>query len=131
MAVRADGRGDVTASHVVWRVSRGAPNKPSPIFVDGRIYVVSDSGVLTQLRPADGSIVWQERLSGNFSASPIGVDGKLFFCSHEGLVTVVAAGEGYQHLATNQLEGRLMASPAVVGDDLLIRTEQALLRIGR
>ncbi len=131
VAVRPDGKGDVTKSHVVWRVSRGAPNKPSPIFVDGRIYVVSDAGILTQIRPEDGSIAWQERLSGNFSASPISVDGKIYFCSHEGVVTVVAAGDSFQSIASNQLEGRLMASPAVVGDDLLIRSEQALMRIGR
>ncbi len=130
VAVRPDGHGDVTTSHIIWRVSRGAPAKPSPLAVGNRIYMISDDGILTQLRSEDGSIAWRHRISGNFSASPINVSGKLFFCSHEGVVTVVADDETYQELAKNELESRLMASPAVVGNDLVIRTEQSLLRIG-
>lgn len=129
VAVRTDGSGDVTKTHIAWRASRGAPTKPSPVAVGEHIYVVSDSGILTKLRDLDGSIVWQERLSGNFSASPVNVGGKLLFSSHEGVVTVVEASGEYKELAKNELEPRLMASPAVVGDSLIIRTEFSLMRI--
>lgn len=130
VAVRLGGEGDVTDSHIAWRLSRGVPNKPSPIEVDGKVYMVSDSGILTQLDAQSGSIQWQERLGGNYSASPIYAGQKLFFSSHEGIVTVVQPGDKYQELAQNQLEGRLMASPAVLGNDLIIRSEVGLLRIG-
>lgn len=130
VAVRPTGVGDVTDSHIAWRVDRGAPNKPSPIAVGDRIYMVADNGILTQLRTSDGSIAWQKRLSGNFSASPICAGDKLFFCSHEGKVTVVAAGPTYREVAKNEIDAQILASPAVVGNDLLIRTEHSLFRIG-
>lgn len=130
VAVKPDGQGDVTNTHVMWRVSRGAPTKPSAIAVGQRIYMVSDTGVLTQLRVEDGSIVWQERLAGNFSASPILAGDHLYFCSHEGIVIVVKPGERFVEVARNELEPRILASPAVIGNDLVFRTEDALLRIG-
>ncbi len=131
VAVKTDGQGDVSQTHVAWRVSRGAPSKPSPIAVGDRIFVVNDLGVLTQLRSADGSILWQHRLGGQYSASPIQAGDKLVFCSHTGAVTVVAVDAQYRELAKNELEAAILASPAVVGDDLLIRTENELLRIGK
>jgi len=132
VAVRADGSGDVTDSHIVWRAKRGAPNKPSPIVSGGHLYVIADSGILTQISPK-GEELWQERLGGNYSASPIGSGDRMFVCSHEGIVTVIKAGEVYHELAKNELagEGRLMASPAVVDGDLLIRSENALMRFGK
>lgn len=132
VAVRADGQGDVTDSHIAWRVKRGAPNKPSPVIAGGNLYAVSDTGIMTQIAP-DGSEQWQERLGGNYSASPIGSGDRIFVCSHEGIVTVVRAGQTYSALAKNELagEGRLMASPAVVDGDLLIRSENALMRFGK
>lgn len=132
VAVRADGKGDVTESHIAWRAKRGASTKPSPIVAGGHLYVVADNGILTQFSP-DGKELWQERVGGNFSASPVGSGQRIFLCSHEGVVTVVKAGEAYEELARNELpnEGRLMASPAVVDGDLLIRSENALLRFGK
>ena len=132
VAVRADGKGDVTDSHIAWRVKRGAPNKPSPIVAAGQLYMIADNGILTQIGP-EGDEHWQERLGGNYSASPIGSGERIFACSHEGIVTVIQAGTEYLELAKNELagEGRLMASPAVVDGDLLIRSERALMRFGK
>jgi len=132
VAVRVDGTGDVTSTHIAWRAKRGAPTKPSPLVAGGHLYVIADNGILTQLSP-EGKELWQERLGGNYSASPIGSGDRMFVCSHEGIVTVIKAGEAYQELARNELadEGRLMASPAVVDGDLLIRSERALLRFGK
>lgn len=130
VAVKLGGTGDVTDTHVVWRTSRGVPKKPSPIAVGDNIYMVSDDGILSQLDSKSGAILWKERLGGNYSASPIYVGNKLFFSSHEGVVTVVEAGSTYQEVASNQMDGRLLASPAVVGNNLLIRSEAELLCIG-
>lgn len=132
VAVRADGKGDVTETHIAWRAKRGAPNKPSPLVSGGNLYVIADNGILTKIGP-NGEDLWQERLGGNYSASPIGSGDRMFICSHEGIVTVIKPGDAYQELAKNELagEGRLMASPAVVDGDLLIRSENALLRFGK
>lgn len=131
VAVRPDGRGDVTKTHIVWRVQRGAPNKPSPIIVGDAIYMLADNGVLTQLNVADGHENWRERIGAEFSASPIAVGDKIYFLAHDGTVTVVQAGPEYQLLAENKLESRLLASPALVDGNLLIRSEQSLMRFER
>jgi outer membrane protein assembly factor BamB len=132
VAVRADGAGDVTDTHIAWRVKRGAPNKPSPIVAGGNLYMLADSGIMTQVGP-DGEEHWQERLGGNYSASLIASGDRIFVCSHEGIVTVVKAGDKYRELAKNELagEGRLMASPAIVDGELLIRSETSLMRFGK
>ncbi len=130
VAIRPNGRGDVTQTHIAWRLSQGVPAKPSPIAAGDRIFMIADNGILTQVRAQDGSIVWKERLAGDYSASPINAGGKLYFCSHQGVVTVVADSDEYRALAKNEVGTRMMASPAVIGNDLLIRTENALLRIG-
>ncbi len=132
VAVRADGKGDVTETHIAWRVKRGAPNKPSPIVAGGNLYMLADNGIMTQVGP-NGEEHWQERLGGNYSASPILSGDRIFVCSHEGIITVVKPGEKYIELAKNELagEGRLMASPAIVSGDLLVRSENSLMRFGK
>jgi outer membrane protein assembly factor BamB len=131
VAIDPTGSGDVTKTHQKWRVSRGVPNKPSPIAAGDSVYMVSDKGVLTRLDGATGEIQWQERLGGQYSASPIFAAGRIYLSSHEGVVTVVEDGEEYVELAKNEMEPRLMASPAVVGNDLVIRSEESLYRIGK
>ncbi len=130
VAVKPTGQGDVTQTHIAWRSKRGAPNKPSPIGVGDYLYAVSDTGIVTQW-DVNGNERWQERLGGNFSASPIESEGRLFVMSHESMVTVFEAGGGYRELGRSELagEGRLMASPAIVDGDLLIRSEKSLMRL--
>ena len=130
LAVRADGRGDVTASHTAWRLRRGVPLTSSPVLVDDELYIVSDLGVATCLDARTGEIRWRERLGGNFSASPVFADGRLYFQSEEGVTTVLAPGTEYRELAKNQLDGAMLASMAVANGSLLIRTHDHLYRIG-
>jgi outer membrane protein assembly factor BamB len=78
---------------------------------------------------SDGTAVWKERIGGDYSASPILVGGNLYFGSHDGVVTVIKPGREFEVVATNQLDGRIMASPAVVQNALVIRTDQAIYRI--
>ncbi len=129
MAVKADGQGDVTKSHIVWSVDKAMPSKPSPLLVDGLVYAVQDQGVATCLDEKTGEVVWTGRLGGNYSASPIYADGKLYFFSEEGKTSVVAPGREFKLLAENTLPDGFMASPAVSGKALYLRTRTALYRV--
>ena len=125
-AVRVDGSGDVTRTHVAWRYDRQVPEISSPVVVGNEIYFVSSKGVATCLEAESGRLLWQRRLGGNFAASPLAADGKLYFSSEEGTTIVLLPGREYRELARNQLFGRTLASLAVAGNSLLIRTDQLL-----
>lgn len=129
-AIRVDGQGDVTDTHVVWRVKRQVPAMPSPIVIDNEVYMVSDQGVATCLDALTGEQIWQQRVEGNYSASPLFADGKLFFCNREGRTTVVLPGREYREIAVNLLDGQLMASPVAVDGALLLRSQSHLYRLG-
>jgi outer membrane protein assembly factor BamB len=130
-AVRVDGRGDVTESHVVWKHKRQVPEVSSPIVIGGELYFVSGKGVVTCLDAATGEQLWQERIGGNHSASPICADGKLYFLSSEGRTTVLNPGRKFEVLATNQLFGTFFASPVVAGNKLLLRSDSHLYAVER
>ncbi len=130
-AVRPDGSGDITDSDkVVWKETKRIPAKPSPLLVGNELFVVQDGGIGTCFDAATGAVHWNERVGGNFSASPLFADGRIYFCNQEGMTTVIAPGKNYQVLAENQLDGQLMASPVALDGTLLIRSDQALYRIG-
>lgn len=128
-AVRVNGQGDVTNTHVAWKMRKDVPTTPSPLLVDGLLYVVSDRGVLTCLEAATGKQLWKERLGGNCIASPIYADGRLYFFSVQGKTTVLKPGRTYNVLATSRLASGFMASPAVSGKALFLRTKTHLYRI--
>jgi outer membrane protein assembly factor BamB len=128
LAVRP-GEGDVTATHIAWRLPRGAPNTPSLLLVGDELYAVSDGGIATCLDARTGEIHWQERLGGNYSASPLHAAGRVYFLSEEGVTTVLKAGKTFEKLATNALGERTLASFAVDGDTLLIRGEENLYAV--
>ena len=130
LAVRPDGTGDVTSSHIAWTLSRGAPLTPSPLLVNDEIYVVSDNGIATCVNAKTGEIHWQQRIGGNFSASPVLADGHIYLLSEEGVATVLAPGKEFQKLATNSLDGSTLASMAVADGAIFIRSQSHLYRIG-
>jgi outer membrane protein assembly factor BamB len=130
LAVRPDGRGDVTGTHVAWTLTRGAPFTPSPILVGGELYLVSDLGVATCVDAKSGKVLWQQRLGGNYSASPVFADGRLYFQSEEGVTTVLQPGREFRRLAVNQIDGSTLGSMSVAGNSLFIRSSSHLYRIG-
>jgi outer membrane protein assembly factor BamB len=130
-AVRVDGSGDVTDTHVLWRHLQQMPTMPSPVISGGRVFVISDGGVASCLGAETGEVLWRERVPGQYSASPLLGAGRVYFCSHEGRTTVIAASDKFEKLAENQLDGKLMASPAAVEGDLILRTDTHLYRISR
>jgi len=129
MAVRPDGHGDVTDTHVAFTVRRGVPHNPSPLLVKDRLYMVSDQGVLTCVDAIQGDEIWRQRLSGSFSASPTLADGKLYLVNENGTTFIVAPGDKFKLLAENHLDGRILASPAIVPGAILLRSETDLYRI--
>lgn len=128
-AIRPDGEGDITESHVAWTLKKGAPHNPSPLAIGDDLYLVSDKGIGTCLDAATGEVHWQERIGGNFSASPLAADGRIYLLDEDGVTTVIAPGHTYQELAKNTLEGRTLASIAVAGRALYLRTDSHLYRI--
>lgn len=128
-AVRPDGRGVVTDTHVAWKYKRGVARRPSLLLVDDLLFMVDDSGVATCLEAKTGQEVWKERLGGNFSASPLYTHGRVYFFDQDGQSTVVEAARKYKPLAVNRLEDGFMASPAVSASALYLRTKSALYRI--
>lgn len=129
MAVKLGGSGDVTESHVVWRMKRGAPSTPSPLLVDDELYIVSDKGIATCLNAKTGETHWTERVGGNYSASPVMANGRVLLLSEDGLATWVKAGQEFEMLGQNEIPGRTFATPAFVDGAMYLRTDAALYKI--
>jgi outer membrane protein assembly factor BamB len=129
LAVRPDGTGDVTKTHVAWTLSRGVPLTPSPLLVGGELYMVSDTGILSCVDAVTGALVWQERIGGTFSASPLFADDRIFLQAEEGVTVVIAPGRAFRLVATNQLNGATLASMAVASGSVFIRTAEHLYRL--
>lgn len=130
LAVRADGAGDVTRTHVAWTTRRGVPYTPSPLLVGEELYIVNDLGIVSCLDAVTGTVHWQQRIGGNHSASPVFAAGRIYFLSEEGVTTVIAPGKTFQKLATNELDGSALASMAVFSSSILVRTQSHLYRLG-
>ena len=130
LAVRVDGRGDVTKTHIAWTLKRGVPLTPSPLLVGEELYVITDNGIATCLDAATGKEHWKARVGGNHSASPIYADGRIYFLSEEGESVVIAPGKQFKVLAKNQLDGETLASMAVSGGSIFVRSRTHLYRVG-
>jgi outer membrane protein assembly factor BamB len=128
-AVRPDGEGDVTDTHVVWKNKSRTRRYASPLLVDGLLYSVADESFVTCLDTTSGQAVWTERIGGKYSASPIYADGRIYFFSQEGVTTVLKPGRTYLPIATNMLDCGFMACPAVCGAAFYLRTKTDLCRI--
>lgn len=131
VAIRLDGsRGDLTDTHVVWRLERQqAPRRPSFILVDGLLYTVSDGGIAQAVDAATGESVWRERFGGDYSSSQLYDGEHLYFFNQQGHGIVFRPGAEFEQVARNELDDGLMASPAVAGDALILRTRTHLYRI--
>lgn len=115
---------------IVWRANKQIPSIGSPLVVDDLIYFVSDKGgVLSCLDSKLGDLVWQERLGGNYCASPTYADGKIFFFDRDGKATIIKPGRTFEKIAENMLPTGFMATPAMVDDSIIARTEEKLYRI--
>ncbi len=118
-----------TQLQVVWKTKHNVPKKPSLVLLGELLFGIDDNGVATCWEAKTGNPLWNERIGGNYSAAPLEAEGRLYFFSEEGKTTVVAAEREFKKLAENQLGDGFMASPAVSGKALFLRTRTELYRI--
>jgi outer membrane protein assembly factor BamB len=128
-AVRTDGQGDVTDTHVLWKIKTRVGKYSSPILVDGLIYTAAEESFISCIDASNGETVWTERVGGKFAASPIYVDGHLYFCDQDGKTFILKPGRTLNVIATNALSGSFMASPAAAGKALYLRTKTHIYKI--
>jgi outer membrane protein assembly factor BamB len=133
LAVRPGGRGDVTATHVAWRQKRGLPYVPSPLYYDGRVYLIKNGGLASCFDAKTGEPQYQEErigALGDYYASPVAAKGKVLMCSQPGMAVVLRAGGTLDVLARNPLGEKIMATPALAGNQLYLRTQGKLWAFG-
>ena len=131
MAIRLGGRGDITNTHVAWRVPTGGPYVSSLVHYQGVIYMSTDNGILSAVDASNGQRLWQERVGGTFSASPIAGDGKIYFVSEGGETIVIKAGRTFELIARNKLDGHFVASPAAGGGRVFLRSDDRVFAVGK
>ena len=129
IAVRLGGKGTLTEADILWRNSRGTPRMPSPVLVGELLFLLSDGGIATCLETATGKELWQERLGGECAASMLSVGDRLYCFSQDGKATVLKAARTFEIVAVSRLDSGFMASPAVLGNALILRTKTHLYRI--
>ncbi len=128
-AVRQGGVGDVTDTHVVWKMTKDVPLKTSPVLAGDLLYTMSDKGLLLCIEAKTGKIVWSEEIRGDYGPSLLYADNRIYILSMKGKTTVIEPGREFRQLAVNQLEGRFGASPVVVGKSLILRSKTHLYLI--
>jgi len=129
-AVKADGTGDVTASHVAWRIEQEVPDVPSPLVVGDLVITASTEGRVIARERATGTKVWDQNLELEIQASPLLAAERIYLFAQPGDVVVLAAAREFKELARFKMGDEIYASPAVVGDRLYVRTKQSLFCVG-
>jgi outer membrane protein assembly factor BamB len=133
VAVKLGGSGDVTETHIQWRYTKSLPYLASALLYNQVLYVVREGGILTSLNPATGEVLKQGRIPDaidDYYASPIAADGKIYVASKGGKISVLKAGGEWEVLATNDLGEECVATPAIAGGKLFVRTASALYSFG-
>lgn len=130
LAIRADGSGNVTASHVAWKVEKKIPYVPTPLLHEGLLYALSDQGLLRCYEAQTGKIVWEHDLKAPFYSSPVLAGGKLFAFDRRGKSYVMKAGREFELLSTNALPDGAFATPVILGGKIYVRTLKELYCLG-
>ena len=131
MAIRPGGKGDVSKTHVAWRIPTGAPYVSSLLYYEKLIYMATENGIVICADARTGEMIWKERIGGVFSASPVGGDGKVFLLNEAGETIVLEGGRKFTLLQRNLLDERCLASPAISQGRIFIRSDQHLFCIGK
>ncbi len=129
-AVRVDGQGEVTTTHVAWKLPSSIGFMASPLLVGRELYLLSDDGFMTCVAAQTGEVLGKARLGGNYAASPVYAEGRIYCFSREGRTVVLQADRELAVLAENSLEGTVFASPAVVDSTIYLRTDTHLYCLG-
>jgi outer membrane protein assembly factor BamB len=133
MAVRPGSKGELGQTNISWSEKKGVPGVPSPLYYNGRLYTFQNGGIVFCREAKTGELVYSGRMGapGYYYSSPVAADGKVYIASEEGVVVVLDAGEKLKILATNKLDGAIMASPGLVGDSIYVRTENSIYAFGK
>jgi outer membrane protein assembly factor BamB len=116
-----NGKGKDTKVDILWQTSRDAPGCSSPVIYDDKLFVVTDTGIMTCYEVVSGTVLWKKRLKGRYLSSLVAGDGKIYACNTKGATTVIAADSKFKVLAENNLQGRCYASPAIADGCILLR----------
>ncbi len=125
-AIDPTGEGDVTETHQVWMYEDEVPQIPTPVIVDGKMYMVHDRGMVTCLDAMTGEVIWKEKLRGNFNSSPIYAGGNIYFINVKGFCTIIKPGDSFQKVAENDIGETVKAVPVFVGNKMLLRSQNHL-----
>ena len=133
LAVRRGGSGDVTTTHVIWKEKTSIPEVPTPLAYQNRIYMIRNGGILTSLDAVTGKLVYRARVGapGPYFSSPVAANGRVLVASGDGVVSVLGTGDRLEVLARNDLGEDILATPAVVGGVIYIRTASSLFAFGQ
>ena len=131
LAIRADGRGDVTKTHIEWQKRKGICYVPSMLLHEGRLYGVNDDGIANCYVAETGEVLWTERVPGNFSASLALVGDRLYIPNEAGKMYVLRASDKFEIMAENDLGDGGFATPTIVGGRIYLRTDHQLYCIGK
>lgn len=130
---RIAGTGDVTKTNVVWRHTKGVPYVEAALFYQGLIYVIRTGRILTVFDPETGTVLKESRLKdgiGEYYAQPVAGDGKIYFVSEEGKISVIMAGAEWEMLSSGEVEGSVIATPAIADERIYLRTDENLCCLG-
>jgi len=130
LAVDPKGSGDVTGSHVLWRVRSPILQLLTPLVKDGLIYTVDSMNNLYCIDAKTGKTVYTKRLTGKYNASPVYAGGNIYFTSTNGETLLIKAGRNLEIIARNRLKGEVFATPAVTHNSIIIRAGTYLYCLG-
>jgi outer membrane protein assembly factor BamB len=133
MALRPGSTGEVAKANIAWSDRKGVPGVASPLYYKGRLYTFKDGGLVYCHAADTGELLFDERLGtvGYYYSSPVAADNRIYIASAEGVVTVIEAGAKLNVLATNKLDGAILATPALAGGSIYVRTESHLYSFGK
>lgn len=126
LAIRPDGSGDVTATHIAWRFKKSVPNVSSPVVHNRLLFMVADNGSATCLDARTGAMKWTERLPGKYTAAPLVCGNTVYIFSDEGKTVLLRAADAFDEIARNDIDGRIQATPAAFAGGLLLRSDTTL-----
>ncbi|HEV8134762.1 MAG TPA: PQQ-binding-like beta-propeller repeat protein [Pyrinomonadaceae bacterium] len=132
-AVRPGGKGEVNQTNIAWSEHKGTPGVPSPLYYNGHLYTFQNGGIVFSRVARTGELLYSGRLGapGYYYSSPVAADNKVYIASEEGVVVVLDAGEQLKILATNKLDGAILATPALADGNIYVRTENQLYAFGK
>ena len=133
MAVRPGTTGEVSQANIAWSEKKGVPGVPSPLYYDGKLFTFQNGGIVSCRVAKTGELLYTARLGapGYYYSSPVAADNKIYIASEEGVVVVLDAGAKLNVLATNKLDGAILATPALVDRQIYVRTDSHLYAFGK